>query len=134
MSSSRGLHTSAFALAGLILLALPSGRALADGDAEAGQKIFNKCKACHVADSDKNKVGPSLMGVVGRTPGTVEGFKYSDAMIAFGQSGAVWDEATLNAYLEKPKDVVPKTKMAFPGLKKPEERADVIAYLMTFSN
>ena len=125
--------TAATLLVASLMAATTMSSALADGDAAAGEKVFKKCQACHVVDSDKNRVGPTLKGVVGRTPGTAEGFKYSKPMIAFGEGGAVWDEETLSAYLENPKAVVPKNKMSFPGLKKPEERADVIAYLMTFS-
>ena len=112
-------------------LTLAAGTAPAvAGDAEAGAKAFKKCKACHVADSAKHRVGPSLQNAYGRTPGTAEGYtKYSKALIAFGAGGAVWDEATLDAWLTKPKDLVPKTKMAFPGFKNPEDRANVIAYL-----
>lgn len=71
--------------------------ALADGDPAAGEKTFKKCKACHVVDSDKNRVGPSLKGVVGRAAGAVDGYKYSKAMVDFGKGGAVWDDATLDA-------------------------------------
>lgn len=101
------------------------------GDAANGAKVFKKCKACHVVDSAKNKVGPSLQGVFGRTPGSVGGFKYSSAMSGFGASGAVWDAATLDQFLTKPKALVKKTKMSFPGLKKASDRADVIAYLQS---
>ena len=105
-----------------------AGPALADGDAAKGAKVFNKCKACHTVEAGKNKVGPSLHNVVGRTPGSVEGFKYSKAMQEFGASNT-WDEETLHAYLEKPKDTIPGNKMAFVGLKKEDDREDVIAYL-----
>lgn len=111
-------------IAGVVLLG--SHAALADGDAAAGEKVFRKCKACHSVEAGKNKVGPSLHGVFGRTAGMEEGFKYSDAM---KESGIVWDEETLDVYLTKPKDMVPGTRMAFPGLKKEEDRANVIAYL-----
>ncbi len=114
-------------------LLLVATTANAEGDAEAGGKVFRKCKACHVVDSDKNRVGPSLMGVIGRAAGSVDGYKYSKAMLAFGEGGAMWDDATLDSYLENPKGLVNGTKMAFPGLKKPEDRADVIAYLKQFS-
>jgi cytochrome c len=99
-------------------------------DAENGAKVFKKCMACHAVD-DKNKIGPSLKGIVGRKAATVEGFKYSDAMLAKAAEGVVWDEATLTAYLPDPKAFVPGTKMVFPGLKKPEEVADLIAFLKT---
>lgn len=109
-----------------------AGPALAEGDAAKGEKVFNKCKACHSVEEGKNKVGPSLHNLIGRTPGTAEGFKYSKAMEEFGKDH-VWDDETLHTYLEKPKDVVKGTKMAFVGLKKEDDRDDVIAYLKQFS-
>ena len=99
-------------------------------DADNGAKVFKKCMACHAID-EKNKIGPSLKGIVGRKAATVEGFKYSDAMLAKGAEGVIWDEATLAAYLPDPKAWVPGTKMVFPGLKKPEEVTDLIAFLKT---
>ena len=109
-----------------------TGPALAEGDAAAGEKVFNKCKACHTVEEGKNRVGPSLFNIIGRQPAAVEGFRYSKAMADFA-AGHVWDEETLSAYLEAPKDVVNGTKMAFVGLKNPEDRDDVIAYLKQFS-
>ncbi|MBU0581990.1 MAG: cytochrome c family protein [Alphaproteobacteria bacterium] len=105
--------------------------AQADGDAAAGKKVFNKCRACHEAETDKDKVGPSLMTVYGRTAGTLESYlsKYSANMKELGAGGLVWDDANLTAYLRNPKEVVPKGKMAFPGLKSDEDLANVIAYL-----
>lgn len=103
-----------------------SASAFADGDPAKGEKVFGKCKACHALEAGKNKVGPSLAGLFGRKAGTVEGFKYSDAMV---NSGITWDEAQLAKYLENPKEAVAGNKMAFPGLKKEEDRNDVIAYL-----
>lgn len=114
--------------AALATASLASGAALADGDAEAGKKVFNKCKACHAVEEGKNKIGPSLFGVVGRAAGAVDGYKYSSSM---AESGLTWDEETLDAFLEKPKDVVSGTKMTFAGLRKEDERDDVIAYLKT---
>ena len=102
-------------------------------DAAAGEKVFTKCKVCHVADADTNKIGPSLQGVIGRIAGTHPDFKYSEAMIAAGASGVKWDEPTLAAYLHDPKALVKGTKMAFAGLKKDEDVANVIAYLKQFS-
>ncbi|AMX92616.1 cytochrome c family protein [Mesorhizobium sp. M7A.F.Ca.CA.001.09.2.1] len=102
-------------------------------DAAAGEKVFAKCKVCHVADQDKNKVGPSLNGVIGRTAGTHPGFSYSQAMVAAGKSGVKWDEPTLKTYLHDPKAMVKGTKMAFVGLKQDEDIANVIAYLKQFS-
>ncbi|MCF3630969.1 cytochrome c family protein [Thalassospiraceae bacterium LMO-SO8] len=112
--------------AGLLAAVVVVNVAHAD-DGAKGEKVFRKCKTCHTVEKDgKNKVGPNLFGVVGRKAGAVEGFKYSSAM---AESGLIWDESTLDKFLEKPKDVVNKTKMVFPGLRKEDERADVIAYL-----
>ncbi len=100
----------------------------------AGEKVFKKCAACHSLSPDgKSKVGPDLYGVVGRTTGTLEGFKYSEVMIKAGEDGHVWTEEELAIYLESPKRMLPGTKMTFVGLKKPEERADVIAYIKQVS-
>ena len=110
-----------------------TGSALAQGDAEAGAKVFRKCKACHaVGDSAKNKVGPMLNGIVGATAGSNEDFKYSKAMQAKADEGLVWTVEELDAFLTKPKNYLKGTKMSFPGLKKEQQRADVIEYLSTF--
>lgn len=114
------------ALASAVLFAAPAHAA---GDATAGAKVFNQCKACHDVEKGVNKVGPTLKGVVGRKAAAVEGYKYSEGMIAKGAEGVVWDEATLTVYLPAPKAFVPGTKMAFAGLKKPEDVANVIAFL-----
>lgn len=108
--------------------------ALAEGDASKGEKVFKKCKSCHaVGDGAKNKVGPTLNGIVGAEIASVDGFtKYSDAFMEKKGEGLVWDDATLDSYLTKPKDFIKGTKMSFPGLKKEADRADVIAYLKTF--
>ena len=118
--------------AALTFVPLVAGQAAAQ-DAAAGEKVFAKCKACHVADADTNKIGPTLKGVIGRAAGTHEGFKYSKAMVDAGAGGLVWDEANLTAYLHDPKAMVKGTKMAFPGLKKDDEIANVIAYLKQIS-
>ena len=101
------------------------------GDPDAGKRVFAKCKACHVVDSAANKIGPSLLGVVGRVPGTVEGFKYSKAMIVYGED-KVWDEDNLAAYLRAPRAIVKGTRMAFVGLKKDEDITNIIAYIKQF--
>lgn len=105
--------------------------AFAAGDAVAGKKVFTKCMVCHEAATDKDKVGPSLHGVIGRTAGTLPSFesKYSDAMKKAGAGGLVWDEANIAAYIKAPKDKVPGNKMAFAGLKDDTDIANVIAYL-----
>ncbi|GEQ97930.1 cytochrome c [Iodidimonas gelatinilytica] len=106
--------------------ALP-GSALADGDADIGAKIFRRCQACHTVNEGQHRVGPSLFGVIGRKAGSVEGFtRYSDAMTS---SGITWTEDTLSAYLENPREYIPGNKMAFPGLRKEEDRDNVIAFI-----
>ena len=101
------------------------GNAMA-GDAVKGQKLFKRCKACHYVDREKHKTGPHLVAVIGRAAGSLDEYKYSKAMKA---SGLVWDEETLAAYLKAPKKFVKGTKMAFAGLKKDMDIADIIAYL-----
>lgn len=116
----------------LLLITAPTIAHAQEGDAVAGKRVFNKCMACHNVENDKPKVGPSLMGLFGRQPGTRPGFNYSKAMVDFG-AGKVWDEALLKSYLPNPKLLVNGTKMAFPGLKDEKEITDVIAYLKQFS-
>lgn len=114
------------ALAALAVSFSLAGPAQAAGDVEAGKKSFAKCRACHQLEAGKNGVGPSLAKVFGRKSGTVDGFKYSDAMKA---KAVVWDEKTIAAYVADPKGYVPGNKMVFPGIKKESEVADLIAYL-----
>ena len=134
------------AFAALALFAF-TGAAHAEGDAAKGKKVFNKCKACHkVGDKAKNGVGPELNGIIGRKAGASEKFKYSKLVKGAAELGLIWDEANLDKYLNKkganktlkafivekggkPKG---KSKMAFAGLKKDSDRANVIAYLKTF--
>ena len=104
-----------------------------EGDATAGATVFKKCAVCHVADSDKNKVGPSLFGLFGRTAGTHPGFSYSSAMVEAGKGGLVWDTASLKEYLHDPKAKVKGTKMAFAGLKDDTDIANLEAYLKQYS-
>lgn len=115
-----------FPILGLIFL---SNAALADDDLIKGAQTFKKCMACHSIADKTNKVGPSLLGVVDRKVAIFEGYNYSDSMKEYAATGAIWDEATLNKYLENPKAVVAKTKMAFAGLKDEAERKALIAYL-----
>ena len=110
-------------MAGFLVVASP----VQAGDIDAGAKVFKKCKACHWADKEKNKTGPHLVGIIGRTAGSLESYKkYSKAMKA---SGIVWDETTLNDYLRAPKKYLKGTKMAFAGLKKDADIENVIVYL-----
>lgn len=100
----------------------------AAGDPALGKVQFNKCAACHSIKAGENKIGPSLNGIVGRASHSVDGFNYSEPMKAYS---VTWDAPTLDAYLVDPRATVPGTKMIFVGLKKPEERANLIAYLET---
>jgi cytochrome c len=98
-------------------------------DPTAGEKVFKaKCALCHTVEPGKNKIGPSLAGIVGRPSGSIEGFKYSAANKA---AGLTWDAATLDTYLRDPKALVKGTTMTFAGDKNDGERADLIAYLAT---
>ena len=118
-------------LAAVVLGVGLSSSAIA-GDAALGEKVFKKCKACHVVDQEKHKTGPHLVNIIGRTAGSAEGYKkYSKAM---KNSGIVWNDETLDGYLEKPKKYLKGTRMAFAGLKKEADRANVIAYLKQYSN
>jgi cytochrome c len=96
------------------------------GDAAAGQRIFAQCRTCHAVEAGQNKVGPSLNGIFGRTAGSVPNFRYSAANKA---SGVVWTEEVMFEYLENPREFMPGTNMSFVGLKQPQQRVDVIAYL-----
>ncbi|WP_417668375.1 c-type cytochrome [Roseibium sp.] len=108
----------------------PIGVRLASASAADGEKVAKKCAACHSFDQGgANKVGPALWDVVGRKPGGHEGFAYSAAMVAFGETNPAWTFEELEGFLIKPKEHVPGTSMGFAGLRKPEERANMIAYL-----
>ncbi|MEO0427928.1 MAG: cytochrome c family protein [Pseudomonadota bacterium] len=109
----------------LILSSISSASAQ---DAAAGEKLFRQCKTCHVIDKEQNRVGPHLVGIIGRAVGGVDGFKYSPAMAEWGE-GKVWDEETLKAFLENPRKTVKGTKMSYAGMKKPEDRDNIISYL-----
>ena len=108
-----------------------------DFDVAAGETVFKKCAVCHqVGPEAKNRVGPTLNGVVGREWGQVEGFRYSEGrdgtLMELAKEGRTWTVAELGPYLENPKSVIPRGKMAFAGLKSEEERMNVIAYLAQF--
>lgn len=102
------------------------------GDATAGADVFKKCAACHnIGPGAKNKIGPSLTGVVGRQPGTFAGFNYSAALKTFGTTNPAWTPALLAQFLQGPSKLVPGTKMTFPGLPQQTDVDNVIAYLAT---
>ena len=106
-------------------------QAEAAGDAEAGQKLFNRiCGGCHqVGTSARGSFGPQLNAIFGRAAGSTTDYQYSSAMKS---SGVVWTRETLTAYIEAPKEVVPGTRMIFWGLSDPELVENLLAYLQTF--
>ena len=110
--------------------------AQAEGDLVKGEKVFKKCKVCHmIGEGAKKKIGPPLNNIIDAKAGAQEGFKYSKAMKAAGEGGLMWSVEKLDEYLKKPKKLVPKSKMNLPGggLKKDADRENVIAYIKTFS-
>ena len=116
----------------LLLALIFSTSAQAEGDPEAGEKIFPRlCGGCHqVGESARSGFGPQLNGIVGRAAGTSANYVYSAAM---KNSGITWDRATLKAYLKDPKGVVPGTRMIFWGLSDEEKLNNLLAYLQRFS-
>lgn len=114
----------------------PIAQLLAAASAEAGAAVFKKCAACHTADNGgPNKVGPNLWNIVNRPIASHEGFAYSGPMKEFSQGGSVvWDFEHLSNFIASPKGLVKGTAMGFAGIKKPDERANLIAYLRTLSD
>jgi cytochrome c len=122
---------------------VPTQAAAADGDAEAGKKVWRNCKTCHTLEEGKHRIGPSLFGVLGRQAGTAEGYKkYKPDMIAAGENGLIWNEDTLAAYIKKDGKNGPKqyigsfigkekanTRMYFNGLKNQADVDNLIAYI-----
>jgi cytochrome c len=120
------LNRSLVIAAALGIAVAASGPAAA-ADVEAGEKVFKKCKACHTIEAGgKNKIGPNLAGIFGRGAALIEGYKYSKAM---RESGITWDDASMAEWLTSPRAMVKGNKMAFPGLRKEEDVANVIAYM-----
>ena len=111
-------------------LAAGAGAAQAEGDPENGAKVFRKCAACHTVEAEgPRRAGPNLHSVPGRTVGSLEGFSYSNALKAAGEAGDTWTDEQLDAFLADPRAMYKGHKMSFAGLKKEEERRDLIAYL-----
>jgi len=109
---------------------------LASADPAKGESVFKKCAACHTNDpSNANKVGPGLWNIVNRPVAANEDFKYSAAMVEFAEGGSVaWDYEHLSGFLAAPKKYIKGTAMGFAGVKKIDERADLIAYLRTLGD
>ena len=104
---------------------------MAEADADKGSRVFSKCKACHKLEDGKNGVGPHLFGLLNRDVASVDGFGYSGAL---SEMQGNWTADALNQFLESPKNYATGTKMTFSGLKKPEDRANLIAYLSSIGN
>ncbi|MCD2471778.1 c-type cytochrome [Jiella sp. MQZ9-1] len=103
------------------------------GDPAAGEKVFNKCKACHaIGEGAKNKIGPELNGIVGEKIAVVDGYSFSSALQTYAKDHPTWTVEELHAWLTDPKAVAPGTKMSFPGLKDKKDIDNVIAYLASF--
>lgn len=114
-----------------------AGAAQADpiGDAEKGKIAFDVCKGCHqVGPGAKDRIGPHLNGIFGREAAVHEGFSYSKAMKRAGVDGLVWNARTLDVYITNPRSLVSKTRMSFRGMKDAQSRADLMAYLRSFSD
>lgn len=109
---------------------------LVSADPAKGESVFKKCAACHTNDSSNaNKVGPGLWNIVNRPVAANDGFNYSAAMVEFAEGGSVaWDYEHLSGFLAAPKKYVKGTAMGFAGIKKIDERADLIAYLRTLAD
>jgi cytochrome c len=120
-------HPTWYFIVVVLFLLAPTHPAAAE-DVEAGKTAFKKCALCHTTEAGKNKIGPSLFGVVGRKAASLDGYNYSEGMKKFDHT---WDAQTLDTYLTDPRADVPGTKMIFPGIKDKKERDDVIAYLET---
>ena len=100
------------------------------GNAEAGQRVFNQCRACHtINEGGRSGVGPNLWGIVGRRAGAVEGFRYSSNMRELAAGGLTWTEDRLRAYIQNPKAVVPQGSMSYVGLRNDAQLNDLMAYL-----
>ena len=122
-----GLNTIGLALA---IVVGTGGKAPAQAaDVKAGKSVFKRCTACHEADKEKNKVGPHLVGIVGRKAGFADKFSYSKSLLEQAQTGLVWNAENLDKYLTKPSDFIKNGKMAFAGLTSAKDRANLIAYL-----
>ncbi len=116
-----------------LALSLPTSlHAQEAGDAEAGRRVFNQCRACHTIDQGgRNGVGPNLYGIVGRRTASIDSYTYSENMRELGASGHVWTVENLRPYIANPKAVVPRGKMSYPGLRNETQLTDLLAFLRT---
>jgi len=124
-------YALALALGGV---ATAQAQDIPEGDPEKGEQVFRRCQACHVVNQEQNRVGPYLKDVFGREVASVESFNYSQAMKDWASDKEAWTPELMFTYLEKPMQLVQGTRMAFPGLPSPQDRADVIAYMQEHSS
>lgn len=129
------MHISSF----LFVIVLGLSAAVADaeqiGDPDNGARVFKACQSCHeVGAGATNRIGPDLNGIFGRRAGSQAGFSYSKSMLRAGSDELIWTWATLDSFLENPKNLVSKSRMSFAGLKDAGDRADVLAYLRIYSD
>jgi S-disulfanyl-L-cysteine oxidoreductase SoxD len=124
---------SLFAVAAAaLLMVVPVG---AKADPAAGQQAFRQCQACHmVGDDAASRVGPHLNDLFGRVAGTLEGFRFSPALVTAGEEGLIWDDETIDAFLADPRGFLPGNRMAYPGMRDADQRTSLIAYLATYSD
>jgi cytochrome c len=133
------VRISGLVAAASVLMSLTATAGAVEGNIDDGKKVFMKCAVCHGIGDTKKPIGPTLNNVIGRTAGTEpdflakKGAGYSQAMIKAGAAGLVWDAAQISEYVADPKKKIPGNKMAFPGLKKEQEIADVVAYVASFT-
>jgi len=124
-----------FLVASSLFIATPN-YALADGHAAEGERLFRslRCAGCHeIGPEGRNKVGPHLNQIIGRAAGSVEGFRYSRAMLGRAEDGLVWDEAMLRAFLTAPSEFLPRTRMAYRGVRKEEDLTELLIFLSTLT-
>ncbi len=123
-------------LSAVILFVTMPGYALADGHAAEGERLFRtlRCAGCHeVGPEARNKVGPQLNEIIGRAAGSIEGFRYSRAMVGRAEDGLVWNEDMLRAFLTAPSEFLPRTRMAYRGVRKEEDLTELLIYLATLT-
>ncbi len=119
----------------LVLLPGPLAAQTLQGDTERGEALFSQCKGCHqVGPEAESRIGPHLNGIFGRQAGAISEFRYSKSMQRAGADGLTWDHDTLGAYLANPRSLVSGTRMSFRGLKDPQDLADVMAFLRSYSD
>jgi cytochrome c len=115
---------------GTALIGLAPSSALAQADASRGEQLYVECAACHTFDNDTEELGPGLQGLFGRRAGGLENYYYSPVL---SDSGIIWNADTLNAFIADPQAAIPTNRMPYSGMPDPQDRADLIEYLMEMS-